>query len=144
MSTLLRFDPMRDFDRLFDQAWGGGRPATVPMDAYRHGDTFVLTFDLPGVDPDSIDLSVERNSLTVSAERHWQPVEGDQVIASERRHGTFSRQLYLSDRLDTENIHAAYENGVLSVTVPLAERSKPRRIEVSREGRQEAIEAESR
>ncbi len=143
MTTLLRFDPMREFDRLFDQAWGPARATTIPMDAYRHGDTFVLNFDLPGVDPDSIDLTVERNALTVSAERHWQPVEGDQVVASERRHGSFSRQLYLSDSLDRERIHATYENGVLSVTVPLAERSKPRRIEIARDSGPEAIVVEN-
>jgi HSP20 family protein len=144
MTTLLRFDPMREFDRLFDQAWGpAGRIASVPMDAYRHGDTFVLNFDLPGVDPDTIDLTVERNALTVSAERHWQPVEGDQVVASERRHGSFSRQLYLSDSLDRERIHATYENGVLSVTVPLAERSKARRIEIARDGGRDAIVVEN-
>lgn len=144
MTTLLRFDPMREFDRLFDQAWGpAARTTTMPMDAYRHGDTFVLNFDLPGVDPDSIDLTVERNALTVTAERHWQPVEGDQVVAAERRHGSFSRQLYLSDSLDRERIHATYENGVLSVTVPLAERSKPRKIEIARDRGPEAIVVEN-
>ncbi len=144
MTTLLRFDPMREFDRLFDQAWGpAARTASMPMDAYRHGDTFVLNFDLPGVDPDSIDLTVERNALTVTAERHWQPVEGDQVVAAERRHGTFSRQLYLSDSLDRERIHASYENGVLSVTVPLAERSKARKIEIATGHGPEAIVVEN-
>jgi HSP20 family protein len=111
------------------------------MDAYRHEDTFVLNLDLPGVDPSSIDLTVERNALTISAERHWQPVEGDQVVASERRHGTFSRQLFLSDGLDAEKIHATYENGVLTVTIPVADRAKPRRIEVTSETRKEAISA---
>jgi len=139
MTTLMRFDPMREFDRVFEQAWSQTRQASMPMDAYRHGDSFVVSFDLPGVDPTSIDLTVERNSLTISAERHWEPVEGDQVVASERRQGTFTRQLALGDGLDTESIHATYENGVLTLTVPIAERSKPRRIEVASGQQQEAL-----
>ena len=139
MTMLMRFDPMREFDRVFEQAWSQTRQASVPMDAYRHGDSFVLHFDLPGVDPASIDLTVERNSLTVSAERHWQQIEGDQIVAAERRQGTFTRQLSLGDGLDTDRIDASYENGVLTLTVPISERSKPRRIEVSTESRREAI-----
>jgi len=139
MSMLMRFDPMREFDRVFEQAWSQTRQGSVPMDAYRHGDSFVLHFDLPGVDPSSIDLTVERNSLTVTAERHWQQIEGDQIVASERRQGTFTRQLSLGDGLDTDRIDASYENGVLTLTVPISERSKPRRIEVSTETRREAI-----
>jgi HSP20 family protein len=139
MSLLMRFDPMRELDRVFEQAWSQTRQASVPMDASRHGDSFVLNFDLPGVDPASIDLTVERNSLTVTAERHWQQVEGDQIVASERRQGTFTRQLSLGDGLDTDRIDASYENGVLTLTVPISERSKPRRIEVSTEPRREAI-----
>jgi len=141
MTMLMRFDPMREFDRVFEQAWSQTRQASVPMDAYRHEDTFVINLDLPGVDPGSIDLTVERNALTISAERHWQPVEGDQLVAAERRHGSFSRQLFLGDGLDTEKIHATYENGVLTVTIPVADRAKPRRIEVKSEPRKEAISA---
>jgi HSP20 family protein len=143
VTMLMRFDPMREFDRMFEQAWSQTRQASIPMDAYRHGDSFVVNLDLPGVDPDSIDVSVERNAVTVSAERHWQSVEGDQVVASERRHGTFTRQLFLGDGLDTDRIHASYENGVLTVTIPVAERAKPRRIEVASEPHREAIEAAS-
>jgi HSP20 family protein len=138
---LMRFDPLRGFDRVFDQAWSQTRQASVPMDAYRHGDSFVVHLDLPGVDPASIDLTVERNAMTISAERHWQPVEGDEVVASERRQGTFARQLLLGDGLDSDRIHATYENGVLTVTIPISAQAKPRRIEVSTEPRQEAIEA---
>jgi HSP20 family protein len=140
---LMRFDPLREFDRVFDQAWSQTRQASMPMDAYRHGDTFVINLDLPGVDPASVELTVERNILTVSAERHWQQVQGDQIIANERRQGTFSRQLFLGDGLDTEGIHATYEHGVLTVTVPIADRAKPRRIEVSTEHKQEAIDVGS-
>jgi HSP20 family protein len=111
------------------------------MDAYRHGDSFVIHLDLPGVDPTSIDLTVERNELTIAAERHWQPVEGDQVVANERRQGSFSRQLFLGDGLDTAKIHATYENGVLTLTIPIADRAKPRRIQVNSEPHREAIEA---
>ncbi|MGE0306001.1 MAG: Hsp20/alpha crystallin family protein [Acidimicrobiia bacterium] len=130
MSTLLRFDPVGDFDSLFDQAIQRRRPSFA-MDAYRHGDTVVVHFDLPGVDPDSIALEYERQMLTVSAERSWRPVQGDQVLAAERVHGRFHRQLLLGDGLDADKIHASYENGVLTVTVPIAERAKPRRITVS-------------
>ena len=141
MTMLMRFDPMREFDRVFEQTWSQVRQAAIPMDAYRHGDAFVINLDLPGVDPNSIDLTVERNSLTISAERHWEPVEGDQVVASERRQGTFSRQLLLGDGLDADRIHASYENGVLTVTVPVAASAQPRKIEIESEQRKEAITA---
>ena len=104
------------------------------MDAYRHGDTFVLHFDLPGVDPASIDLEYERNVLTVAAERSWRPVEGDDIVANERVHGAFRRQLLLGDGLDATRMHASYENGVLTVTLPVAERAKPRKITVADPG----------
>jgi HSP20 family protein len=141
VTMLMRFDPFREVDRAFEQAFSQARQASIPMDAYRHEDSFVVHLDLPGVDPDSIDLTVERNVLTVSAERHWQPVEGDQVIATERRQGTFSRQLFLGDGLDADRIHATYEAGVLTVTIPVAPSAKPRRIEVANEPRRQAIEA---
>jgi HSP20 family protein len=141
MAMLMRFDPFRDFDRVFEQAWGQARQASVPMDAFRHGDQIVIHLDLPGVDASSIDLSVERNVVTVTAERSWQSVEGDHVIAAERRHGTFTRQLFLGDGLDTEKIAATYENGVLTVTIPVASHAKPRKVEVSGRPQQEAITA---
>src|SRR6185436_13185633 len=109
------------------------RPS-FPMDAYRHGDTFVVHFDLPGVDPASIDLEYERNTLTIAAERSWRPVEGDDVVASERVHGAFRRQLLLGDGLDASQLHATYENGVLTLTIPVAEKAKPRKISVTGTG----------
>ncbi len=128
-------DPFRDFDRLTSQLLGAGagttnRPAAMAMDAWREGDRFVLEFDLPGVSAESIDIDVERNVLTVRAER----VAGNgdwQRLASERTHGQFSRQLVLGDNLDLEHIEAAYDNGVLRLVVPVAERAKPRRIQVA-------------
>ena len=109
------------------------------MDAYRHGDTFVLHFDLPGVDPASIDLEYERNVLSVVAERSWRPVEGDDVVASERVHGSFRRQLMLGDGLDPERLHASYEQGVLTITIPVAERAKPRKIAIGRGSEQQSL-----
>src|SRR5688500_1099134 len=133
-------DPFRDLDRLTQQLLGTtNRPAVMPMDAWRERDRFVIEFDLPGVARDSIDLDVERNVLTVRAERVAR--NGDwEMLASERPRGVFSRQLVLGDNLDLEHIEAAYESGVLRLTVPVAERAKPRKIEISGSDRT-AIEA---
>jgi len=136
---LMRFDPFREIDRVFDQAFSTARPTSMPMDAYRHGDSFVVHLDLPGVDPSSIDLSVEQNVLTVKAERHWESVEGDEVVANERGQGTYTRQLFLGNALDADKIHATYENGVLTLTIPVAEKAKPRKIEVGTQSGREAI-----
>jgi len=130
MSTLLRYDPFREIDRMVDQAINQARRPSFPMDAYRHGETVVVHFDLPGVDPNSIDIEFERQALTVTAERSWRPIEGDQLLAAERVHGKFQRQILLGDGLDTERLHATYEHGVLTVTIPVAERAKPRKITV--------------
>lgn len=138
-------DPFRDFDRLTAQLLGAGvgttnRPAAMPMDAWRQGEEFVLELDLPGVSRESIDVDVERNVLTIRAERL--PQNGDwQKLASERTHGQFSRQLVLGDNLDLERIDAAYDNGVLRLVIPVAERAKPRKIQVGGADRTEAIEA---
>jgi HSP20 family protein len=123
-------DPFRDFDRLANQVFGTtNRPAVMPMDAWREGDVFQLEFDLPGVASESIDLDVERNVLTVRAERVAR--NGDwEMLASERPRGVFSRQLVLGDNLDLERIEAHYDGGVLRLSIPVAERAKPRRIEV--------------
>ena len=133
-------DPFRDFDRLTQQLFGTtNRPAVMPMDAWREGDRFVIEFDLPGITRESIDLDVERNVLTVRAERVAR--NGDwEMLASERPRGVFSRQLVLGDNLDLDRIEAGYDAGVLRLVVPVAEKAKPRKIEVSGSDRT-AIEA---
>ena len=135
VSMLMRSDPFRELDRLSQQMFSGmngtaARPSVMPMDAWREGDTFVIEFDLPGVRADSIDLDVERNVVTVRAER---PVREDdrEMLAAERMRGVFSRQLVLGDNLDTGRIEASYDAGVLTLRVPVAEQAKPRRISVS-------------
>jgi HSP20 family protein len=135
---LMRTDPFRELDRLAQQMLGTAtpgtwsKPATMPMDAYRAGDEFVVSFDLPGVDPDAIELDIERNVLTVKAERRPLPGGDDiQMQVSERPLGVFSRQLFLGDTLDTDRIAADYEAGVLTLRIPIAERAKPRRIEIA-------------
>ena|SRR5438309_8308649 len=139
---LLRFDPFREFDRLTEQVWGTGRMA-MPMDAYRQGDEFVVHFDLPGVESGSIDLTVERNVLTVSAAREWRREDGMEVLASERPQGRFSRQLFLGDSLDADHIEASYDNGVLTVRLPVADQAKPRKVEISSGDGARSIEATS-
>lgn len=132
---LMRTDPFRELDRLtqqlFQPAGTWTRPASMPIDAYRDGEQFVVHFDLPGVDPQAVEVDVERNVLTVKAERR--PLHGAeaQMQVSERPLGVFSRQLFLGEGLDTDNIDAAYANGVLTLRIPVAERAKPRRIEVT-------------
>ena len=129
---LMRFDPFREFDRLTEEALGGARrSAVVPLDAYRQGDRFFVRVDLPGVDPATIDLTIEKNALTLRAERPFEPSEGQEWVLAERPHGTFSRQLFLGDALDTSAMSARYEHGVLFLEIPVAERAKPRKIEVA-------------
>jgi HSP20 family protein len=142
---LMRSDPFRELDRLAQQAFGTrGRPAVMPMDAYRRGDKFVVHFDLPGVDPSSIDLTVEKDLLTVSAERQWQPDDDHEIVASERPHGSFSRQLFLGEGLDSGRVEASYDNGVLTITLPVAEQAKPRKVQISSGGdKAKAIETQS-
>ena len=140
---LMRFDPFKDFERWAQQISGGTRAAVMPMDAYRQGNHWVAAFDLPGVDPASIDLTVEKNVLTVRAERSWQGQEGEQVVVSERPQGVFTRQLFLGEGLDSDHIEATYENGVLTVRMPVAEQAKPRKVEITAGGGQKAIEATS-
>ena len=140
---LMRTDPFRDLDRLAQQLVGAGtstRPSVMPLDAWREGDAFVIEFDLPGVQPETLDIDVERNVLTVRAERP--PKNGDwEMLAAERPTGLFSRQLVLGDNLDLDRLEARYDDGVLRLTVPVAERAKPRKIEVTTGGRQEETTA---
>jgi HSP20 family protein len=134
---LMRTDPFRELDRLTQQVFGANgtlaRPSVMPMDAWREGDTFHVEFDLPGVNPDSIDLDVERNVVTVKAERPTRASDAE-LIAAERPRGVFSRQLVLGDNLDTENIAARYDTGVLSLQIPVAEQAKPRKISITNKG----------
>ena len=129
---LMRTDPFRELDRLTQQVFGTPtRPAVMPMSAYRKGDTFHLNFDLPGVNPESIDLTVERNVLTVHAERS--AAEPDQIvemIADECTTGVFTRQVFLGETLDTEHIRADYAGGVLWLQIPVHESAKPRKVAV--------------
>lgn len=128
---LMRTDPFRELDRLTQQVFGtAARPAAMPMDAWQENGEFVIAFDLPGVSPDSVDLNVERNVLTVRAERKDQTGPDVELIASERPRGVFSRQLILGDTLDTEKITASYDAGVLTLRVPVAEQAKPRKIAI--------------
>ncbi|KUM68225.1 Hsp20/alpha crystallin family protein [Streptomyces curacoi] len=129
---LLRTDPFRELDRLTEQFLGTvARPATMPMDAYEREGAVWVHVDLPGVDPDGIDLSVEQNVLTVRAERPAPEVSPAEMVADERPHGVFQRQLFLGESLDVEHIEASYDAGVLTVRIPAAEETKPRKIEIS-------------
>ena len=140
---LMRFDPFRELDRLTQRGWNGAA-SVMPLDAYRRGDHFYVHFDLPGVDPQSVDLEVEKNVLTVKAERSWEPREGDEVVVAERPRGTFSRQLFLGETLDSDHIEANYDQGVLTVRIPVAEAAKPRRVAIGGgSGQPEAIDAKS-
>jgi HSP20 family protein len=141
VAVLVRTDPFRELDRLTQQMFGNvgtsTRPSVMPMDAWREGEEFVLEFDLPGVDPDSVDLDVERNVLTIKAERP--ALDGDrEVLAAERARGVFSRQLVLGDNLDLELVRADYTSGVLRLRVPVAEQATPRKIMISPDDRQRA------
>lgn len=135
---LLRFDPFRELDRVAQAAWGqtkanGGIGAYggMAMDAFRRNGELVVHFDLPGVDPASIDLTVEKNVLTVKAERSFRRTEGDEYIVAERPQGQFTRQLFLGESLDSDRIDARYEHGVLTLTIPVAEKAKPRKVAVT-------------
>ncbi|MCP3015609.1 Hsp20/alpha crystallin family protein [Nocardiopsis dassonvillei] len=140
---LMRTDPFRDIDRLTQRILGdASRPAAMPIDAYRDGDVFVVCFDLPGVRADSIDLEVERNVLTVTAERPDTVRDRESVVVAERPTGTFSRQLFLGETLETDAIQADYADGVLTLRIPVAEQAKPRKISVGTgEGQPRSIRA---
>ena len=137
---LMRTDPFRELDRLAQAVFGANgtrsHPAIMPMDAYRQDGQFIVHFDLPGVDPSSIDINVERNVLTVKAERKPTYGEDIELQANERPRGTFSRQLFLGESLDTEHIDANYRDGVLTLRIPVTERAKPRRVAITSEDRE--------
>jgi HSP20 family protein len=138
---LVRYDPFRELDRMTDQLLGSARARSqwMPMDAVRHEHHVELRFDMPGVSPDSIDVEVERNVLSVRAERTWSPPEDAEVLAQERPQGAVTRQVMLGEALDTERLEASYDAGVLTLTIPVAEQAKPRKVEIH-VGAPEAIE----
>ncbi|MFF0637824.1 Hsp20/alpha crystallin family protein [Nocardia sp. NPDC004151] len=139
---LMRTDPFRDLDRLTQQMFGtSARPAVMPMDAWREGDDFYVELDLPGIDPDSLDLDIERNVITVKASRPQLDPDRS-MLAAERTRGVFSRQLFLGENLDTDAIRADYRDGVLRLVIPVAEKAKPRKIEIiHHNGEHQAINA---
>ena len=138
---LMRPDPFRELDRFAQQVLGtAARPAVMPMDAWREGEQFVVEFDLPGIDADSLDIDIERNVVTVRAERP-DVDQSREMVTAERPRGVFSRQLFLGDNLDADKIEANYHDGVLRLTIPVAEKAKPRRIEISHDDQRTAINA---
>ena len=142
---LMRFDPYREFDRLTEQlaSTASQAPRAFPMDAYRHGEQFIVQFDLPGVEPEAIDLTIEQNVLTVRAERRFEPRQDDEVVVAERPHGTYTRQIFLGDTLDSENMQANCEHGVLTLAIPVAETAKPRRVQVGGSSDAQTIEQQA-
>jgi HSP20 family protein len=143
--VLMRFDPFRELDRLADQAISGARmPRTLPMEAVRRGDQLIVAIDVPGIDPSDVDVTVERNVVELAACRQPIRQEGDEVIIDERPAGEFRRQLFLGDNLDPGKMTASCERGVLTLTIPVSEASKPRKVEIGggNEG-QQAIQTDS-
>ena len=128
---LMRFEPFRDFERRSEAMLNELQARPIPIDAYRRGNEFTVHFDLPGVDSRFIELTVEKDLLTVRATRGWVQAEGDQIQIAERPQGDFSRQLFLGEGLDRDHISAAYANGVLTLTIPVADEAKPRRVEIT-------------
>ena len=139
---LIRFDPFREMDRITQMASGAATaPRSFPLDAYRRGEEFIVQFDLPGIDTSSLDLTVERNVLTVKGERRFARQDGDEIVVSERPQGMFTRQLLLGETLDGERISASYDDGVLTLTIPIAEQAKPRKVQISTSGEPQTIQA---
>lgn len=135
------YDPFRELDQLAQQLVSGGRsPRSFPMDAYRRGDDFFVHLDLPGVDPGSIDITVEGANITISAERRFDQQDGDEILVSERPQGRFTRDLRAGTRIDSDGIEANYDGGVLTLRLPVAAEAKPRRVEVRSSGQQKTIE----
>ena len=141
---LVRFDPFRELDRMFETATAP-TPRSIPMNVVRRGDEIHVTFDLPGFTADQVDLTVERNQLTLVAERRWEKQDGEEWLVAERPAGTFRRQLLLGENLDTDRLEARFVNGVLEITIPVAEAAKPRKVQISAgaNGGSQAIAAQS-
>jgi HSP20 family protein len=139
--TTTTIDPFRQMDRLFSETLRGAGSSVMPMDLYRDGETFVARVDLPGVDPSSIDIDVEERTLTVRAQRPAESVDGAKWLSRERTTGTFARQLSLGSGLALDRIRADYRDGVLTLTIPVAEEAKPRKISVSHSGHPQAVES---
>ena len=131
---LMRFEPFREMDRITEELLSQRRARPIPVDAYRRGNEFKIQLDLPGVDPRFIEVTVEKDVLTVRATRAWVRAEDDQILMAERPQGDFSRQLFLGESLDRDQIAASYDNGVLTLTIPVAEEAKPRRVEIAHAG----------
>jgi len=139
---LMRTDPFRELDRFTQQVFGNAtRPAAMPMDAYRQGDNFYIHFDLPGINPDSIGLTVEQNVLTVRADRAQARTDGAELLIAERPYGTFTRQVFLGETLDADKIAADYAAGVLTLTIPVREAAKPRNIQITSSDQAQAVTA---
>lgn len=139
---LMRFDPFRSLDQLTQQVTAPARSGLMAMDAYREGDHVVVHFDVPGVSPDAVDLTVEKNVLTVSVERSWERREDQQILVNERVQGRSSRQLFLGESLDLDRVEANVDDGVLTIRIPVAEQAKPRKVAVGHSGAAQAIEAD--
>jgi len=131
---LMRFEPFREFERMAEEMRNERRIRQIPVDAYRRGNEFKVHLDVPGVDPASIELTVDSDVLTVRASRTWLPAEGDQIQMTERAQGVFGRQLFLGESLDRDHLTATCEDGVLTITIPVAEQAKPRKVEVLHAG----------
>jgi HSP20 family protein len=129
--AVMRFDPFRDFDRLTEQVFGVRGMRMLPMEAYRRGDQFLVHLDLPGVNPDDVSITLERNVVAIRADRRSPRQEGDEVLIDERPQGSFTRQLFLGENLDAERLNASYDKGVLTLTIPVSEQAKPRRVQIS-------------
>ena len=139
---LMRFEPFREFDRITEELLSERHVRQAPVDAYRRGHDFKVEIDLPGADPGSIDLTVEKDVLTVRARRTSPPAEGDEIQVAERAYGQFSRQLFLGESLDRDHVSAIYHDGVLTITIPVAEQAKPRKVEITHVGSvAQAVEA---
>lgn len=139
--AMMRFmDPFEEIDRMMTPFGGRSRGGIMPMDAFEHNGVYTLRFDLPGVNPDHVDLTVEGNVLTVTAERPVEATDDVTWLLRERPAGAHRREVRLGDRLDAGKVDADYENGVLTVTIPMREEAKPHKVSIS-SGKKEKLTA---